>query len=82
MCRSVGILGFRLHDLRHAFTSVGLSNGSYVKEVSRLLVHSSPMLVITTYARAIEGQGREAVNGIARSLLGDPKEIPSLVSNG
>jgi integrase len=62
--RFVGIKGFRFHDVRHA---------SSVKEVSTLLGHSSPMLTLSTYAHVMEGMGREAVNGLARSLLVPPK---------
>jgi integrase len=67
--RFAGIEGVRLHDLRHAFASITLRNGVSVKEVSALLGHSSPLLTLSTYARQMEGQGREAVNGLAASLL-------------
>jgi integrase len=60
---------FRFHDVRHAFASLTLKNGAPVKEVSALLGHASPMLTLSTYARVIEGMGREAVNGLAESLL-------------
>lgn len=81
MVRLIGIDGFRLHDLRHAFASVTLSNGSSVKEVSTLLGHSSAMLTLSTYARSMEGQGREAVSGLARTLLARSKESGRSVSN-
>jgi len=71
---SVGLAGlFRFHDLRHAFASITLKNGASVKEVSTLLGHSSPFLTLSTYAHIMEGMGREAVNGLARSLLA-PRE--------
>lgn len=57
---------FRFHDSRHAFASIALKNGA---EVSALLGHSSPMLMLSTYAHTMEGMGREAVNGLAKSLL-------------
>jgi len=68
--RLVGLEGvFRFHDSRHAFASIALKNGASVKEVSTLLGHSSPTLTLSTYAHVMEGMGREAVNGLARSLL-------------
>ena len=68
--RLVGLQGeFRFHDSRHAFASIALKNGTSVKEVSALLGHSSPMLTLSTYAHTMEGMGREAVNGLAKSLL-------------
>ncbi len=70
IARLVGMKGsFRFHDARHAFASLTLKNGAPVKEVSALLGHASPMLTLSTYARVIEGMGREAVNGLAESLL-------------
>jgi len=75
MAHLVGAKGFRLHDLRHAFASLTLSNGVNVKEVSTLLGHSSPTLTLTTYARSVEGMGRSAVQGLADSLLKNPQEL-------
>jgi integrase len=67
--RQVGITGFRLHDARHAFASLTLKNGTSIKEVSALLGHASTTLTLSTYAHVISGMGREAVNGLAKSLL-------------
>jgi hypothetical protein len=75
--RFVGIKGFRLHDLRHAFASINLQNGVNIKEVSTLLGHSSPALTLSTYARSMEGMGRVAVQALARSLLGSEKPTSS-----
>jgi len=69
MGQVVGIKGFRFHDTRHAFASLALKNGTLVKEVSTLLGHASPTLTLSTYAHVIEGMDREAVNGLAKSLL-------------
>jgi integrase len=77
MCSLVGIKRFRLHDLRHAFASITISNGTSVKEISTLLGHSSPMLTLSTYARSMEGQGREAVSQLAQNLLRKHQESPS-----
>jgi site-specific recombinase XerD len=64
---------FRLHDARHAFASITLKNGTSIKEVSALLGHSSPILTLSTYAHVMEGMGREAVDGLATSILGPAK---------
>jgi integrase len=71
--RRVGITGFRLHDARHAFASLTLKNETSIKEVAALLGHASPTLTLSTYAHVIAGMGREAVNGLARSLLTGPE---------
>ncbi|MGB6599613.1 MAG: tyrosine-type recombinase/integrase, partial [Candidatus Cybelea sp.] len=69
LARSVGMRGFRLHDLRHAFASITLADGVSIKEVQTLMGHSSPVVTLSVYARSIEGLGRRAVNELARSLL-------------
>lgn len=65
----VGLKGFRFHDLRHAFASITLADGVSIKEVQTLMGHSSPTVTLSVYARTMEGLGREAVNGLSRSLL-------------
>ncbi len=72
----VGLPRFRFHDARHAFASMTLKNGVSVKEVSTLLGHSSPLLTLSTYAHVMEGMGREAVNGLAESLLKSQRADP------
>jgi integrase len=69
LARSVGMRGFRFHDLRHAFASITLADGVSIKEVQALMGHSSPVVTLSVYARSIEGLGRRAVNELARSLL-------------
>jgi integrase len=69
LAKSVGMRGFRFHDLRHAFASLTLADGVSIKEVQTLLGHSSPVVTLSVYARSIEGLGRRAVNELARSLL-------------
>ena len=69
LARSLGMRGFRFHDLRHAFASLTLGDGVSIKEVQALLGHSSPVVTLSVYARSVEGLGRQAVNELARSLL-------------
>ena len=65
----VGMKGFRFHDLRHAFATLTLKNGTSINEVSALLGHSSPLITLSTYAHVIEGVAREAVNVLANVLI-------------
>jgi len=69
MTRNAGLAGFRFHDSRHAFASLALTNGTSIKEVSALLGHASATLTLSTYAHVIAGMGREAVSGVAKSVL-------------
>lgn len=69
LAASVGLKGFRFHDLRHAFASLTLAGGVSIKEVQTLMGHSSPTVTLSVYARSMEGLGRQAVNDLSRSLL-------------
>ncbi len=74
IARLIGMKGFRFHDLRHAFATLTLKNGTSVNEVSELLGHSSPMITLSTYAHVTEGVAREAVNVLANNLMARPRE--------
>jgi len=43
-CRKAGIAGLRLHDLRHSFASLAVSNGASLYTVQALLGHASPVM--------------------------------------
>lgn len=68
MASMVGLKGFRFHDVRHAFATLTLANGTPLKEVQALMGHSTANTTLSFYARTMEGLGREAVNNLARSL--------------
>jgi integrase len=70
VARTAGCQGFRGHDLRHAFATLTLADGVSIREVSDMLGHSNASLTLSTYASAIPGAGRAAVNNLARNLLG------------
>lgn len=74
---SVGLRQYRLHDLRHAFATLTLSNGTPLKEVTVLMGHSTPSLTLSTYTRSVEGLGRQAVQGLERMLLPAQEAVPT-----
>jgi integrase len=57
LAKSVGMKGFRFHDLRHAFATLMLKDGGSVKEVSLIMGHSTTSLTLQTYAHSVEGMG-------------------------
>ena len=61
-------LKLRFHDVRHAFATLTMANGTPLKEVQSLMGHSTANTTLSFYARTMEGLGREAVNNLARSL--------------
>jgi integrase len=50
---AAGLKGFRVHDLRHVFASVALSEGVPVTDVSRWLGHRSIEITYRTYSHFI-----------------------------
>jgi integrase len=68
IARLVGMKG-RFHDVRYAFATLTLQNGTSVNEVPALLGHSSPVITLSTYAHIVEGVAREAVNVLANNLM-------------
>jgi integrase len=70
LAKSLGIRGFRFHDLRHAFASITLADGVSIKEVQTLMGHSSPVVTLSVYARSIEGLGdRRSTSSLVRSCF-------------
>ena len=66
----IGLNGLRFDDLRHAFASLTLADGSSIKEVQLLMGHATANATLSIYARAVEAPERKAVNSPSQSLLG------------
>jgi integrase len=73
LARTAGCEGFRAHDLRHAFATLTLAEGTSVRDVSAMLGHSSASLTLSTYAHAMPATSRAAVSSLAQSLLQRPE---------
>jgi integrase len=65
---SAGLAPMRIHDLRHAATSLMLSQGSTLDDVKRVLGHSSIALTSDTYGHLVAGRSREVADGMDRLL--------------
>jgi integrase len=64
----------RLHDLRHSFASVLISEGVPLEVISPLLGHSS-LKTTSRYAHLKQGPQRNAVEKMAKHIAGDSAEI-------
>jgi len=60
--RKAGIRDIRLHDTRHTFASLLLSNGESPVYVKEQLGHSSIQMTVDVYGHLIPSSNREAVN--------------------
>lgn len=67
VCKRAGVTNLRLHDLRHTYASVGLSNGVPKDWLMPLLGHSS-MATTSRYSHLMTDQRRQAVETVAENL--------------
>lgn len=65
----MGLKRYRLQDLRHAFATLTLSNGTPIKEATALMGHGTPSITLSTCTLIVEGLDRQAVQGLERILL-------------
>jgi integrase len=66
--REAGIVGARLHDLRHSAATWLLQAGVDVRTVAEVLGHASAVTTMQTYAHVLPGAQEQAVERIADRL--------------
>lgn len=69
VCKSQGVKGVRLHDLRHLHATQLLAAGVPVRTVSGRLGHANAATTLNVYAHFLEASDREAADVIG-NLLG------------
>jgi integrase len=69
ICTAAGIVGVRIHDLRHDFASQLVSSGSSLPLIGSLLGHSNPKTT-HRYAHLFDDSQREAVERIGTIIAG------------
>jgi integrase len=67
VARRAALTGVRLHDLRHSFASVAVSNGATLPVVGRLLGHTQPQTTMR-YAHLADDPVREVAKRTAQSI--------------
>jgi integrase len=65
--KKAGIREMRLHDTRHTFASLLLSNGESPVYVKEQLGHSSIQITVDIYGHLIPSSNRKAVNRLDNS---------------
>jgi integrase len=77
ICKSAGISGLRIHDLRHSFASQLASGGASLPLIGSLLGHSNPTTT-ARYAHLFDDPQRAAVErvGAVIAAAGQPTEEP------
>ncbi len=73
LLKTAGIPRIRLHDLRHACTSLHLSLGTPLLVIQRMLGHSRPSVTLDVYSHLMPTMGREAADKMDTLLTPKPK---------
>ena len=69
LCKSAGIKGLRIHDLRHSFASQLVSSGASLPLIGALLGHSNPSTT-ARYSHLVDDVQRAAVEKIGEIVGG------------
>ncbi|HSQ85753.1 MAG TPA: site-specific integrase, partial [Desulfobacterales bacterium] len=69
LLKKAGIREMRLHDIRHTFASLLLSNGESPVYVKEQLGHSSIQITVDIYGHLIPSSNRGAVNQLDNPQL-------------
>lgn len=64
-----GVPDLRIHDLRHSFASIGLSNGATLDQIGKLLGHASTQTT-SRYAHLQREVGHAIANSVAERIVG------------
>lgn len=78
VCKSAGITGLRIHDLRHSFASSLVSSGASLPLIGALLGHSDPATT-ARYAHLYDDPQRAAVERVAAIVGAAGKPAPEPV---
>lgn len=70
IAKAAGVIGFRLHDLRHSAATFLIAMGVKVKRVQQTMGHATPTTTLNTYAHLLDGDDEDALERLQR-LLGD-----------
>lgn len=65
---AAGVPRVRLHDLRHSYATLMLSQGEHPKIVSEALGHSTIGITLDTYSHVLPGLQAEAAERLAATL--------------
>jgi integrase len=73
LCKSAGISGLRVHDLRHSFASQLVNSGASLPLIGALLGHSNPTTT-ARYSHLFDDPQRAAVERISELVGGAGKD--------
>ena len=68
--RTAGLPRIRLHDLRHTYATIALSNGVPITVVSRRLGHATVSVTLDIYSHCMPTDDSDAAAKVAGVILG------------
>jgi integrase len=78
ICKTTGIKGLRVHDLRHSYASQLASAGHSLSLIGRLLGHTQPQTT-ARYAHLFDDPLRKATEQVGAIVMNAGKEAPAPV---
>jgi integrase len=75
ICKTAGIEGLRVHDLRHSFASTLASGGASLPLIGALLGHTQPQTT-ARYAHLFDDPLRRATEQVGAIVMNAGKEAP------
>ena len=64
MLKKAGLREIRIHDMRHTYSTLRISKGDNIADVSNQLGHHSVKLTLDTYTHVIPGGKKSEVDGL------------------
>lgn len=71
--KKIGLPEMRVHDLRHAYVMLALSNGDDIKTIQALIGHKTPEFTLKVYAyspTSLKVRSSQRMDNVIRSLRG------------
>ena len=72
LVRRIGLIGARLHDMRHTHASLLLQQGVHPKVVSERLGHANIQITLDTYSHLLPGMQEAAALRFDEGLVREP----------
>jgi integrase len=79
--KKAGLRRIRIHDLRHTYATLRISDGHNIADVSGQLGHHSVKLTLDVYHHWIPGQAKSEVDALDTLHLNAPQLHPTSLEN-
>lgn len=79
--RKAGLPHIRIHDIRHTFASLAISQGVDVKQLSEVLGHANTSMTLNTYSHVFAKAKRTSILNLPALIDHIPTKTPEQIQN-